>query len=81
MIDHALAFLRREREEELYRSYLAETVRLAGEDIARLTGGQYLAKSWSELISPEMPDERSGDEIAADVIRKAGLKLKGDSDG
>lgn len=37
--------------------------------------GTYMPKRW--YIQEEAQDERTGDEIAEDVIRRAGLTLKG----
>jgi len=37
-----------------------------------------LTKDYSEYLKPQAIDTRSGDEIAIDVIKKAGLNFKGD---
>lgn len=34
------------------------------------------AERWIDLIEPKAADNRTGDEIAAEVIKNAGLKLK-----
>ena len=36
------------------------------------------AKRWIELAEPQEEDERTGDEVALDVIRKLGLEVKKD---
>lgn len=59
-----------QEEETLYRAYVTESLRLQQEH-------KYLARSWYDLIDKTPPPpERSGDEIALEVIRGAGLKLK-----
>lgn len=78
MLDHVLASVKREWEEKHYRSYMADALWAISENVARIAGGHYVSKRWDELINPTTPDERSGDEIAADVIRRAGLTLKGE---
>ncbi|MBR2783055.1 MAG: hypothetical protein IKD93_02535 [Firmicutes bacterium] len=42
--------------------------------------GKYLTRRWTELVEElERPvDRRSGEEIAADFIRRAGLHFKGE---
>lgn len=49
---------------------MTEIVRLRGE-------GKTLTKSWLDIIYPPQVDERSGDEIAIQVIRNTGLTPKG----
>lgn len=58
-------------ERHSYRAYIAETLRLQGE-------GKYLQKRWLDIVGEQQPaaPERSGDEIALDVIRRAGLKIR-----
>lgn len=40
-----------------------------------------MIQRWADSVIPKKKDDRSGSEIAADVIRKAGLKVvaKGES--
>ena len=38
-------------------------------------GGSYIPCRFSEVIHPAEKDERTGDEIAFDVIQKAGLEV------
>lgn len=49
---------------------MTEALRLQGE-------GKYPAARWIEIIEPKAADNRTGDEIAAQVIRDAGLVLVG----
>lgn len=61
---------RREAEGAAYRVYLTESIRLAVQS-------RYIATPYLELVrgAAEPADTRSGDEIAADVIDKLGLKV------
>ncbi len=61
---------RREAEGAAYRVYLTESIRLAVQS-------RYIATPYLELVrgAAEPADTRSGDEIAADVIGKLGLKV------
>lgn len=40
---------------------------------ARYAGGDYMQTRWEDLANPKPVDSRSGNEIAAEVIKKAGL--------
>ena len=47
-------------------------------DAAQLTPqSKYLTVRWAELVDRKPVDNRSGDEIAADIIARAGLVPKG----
>ena len=55
--------------------YLTDVLRLLGENAAMLTKGSYVTVRWADL-DKQKEDERSAEEIALDVIRKAGLTAK-----
>lgn len=57
-------------EEMSYRTYMTEILRLRGEN-------KTLTKSWLDIIDPKPVDNRSGDEIAVQVLRNTGLTPKG----
>lgn len=56
-------------EEVVFRTYLAESVRLGAQN-------KYLRKSYFDVVHPQPIDTRSGDEIAEDVINRLGLKVE-----
>lgn len=80
MIDHVLALLRQETKELRYRVYLTDALRVIGENTAKYVQGQYIATRWADTLREKKEEEQSGDEIAADVIRRAGLSLGGEID-
>lgn len=53
-----------------YRTYMTEILRLRGEN-------KTLTKSWLDIIDPKPVDNRSGDEIAIQVLQNTGLTPKG----
>lgn len=57
-------------EERSFRTYITESVRLFGD-------GKVISVSWEDMLKKAPVDSRTADEIAADVIKNAGLKLKG----
>ena len=57
-------------EERAYREYVCESLRLRGEN-------KVLAKPWGDIIRKDRHDSRSPEEIAEDVIARAGLTRKG----
>lgn len=62
-------------EEQLFRFYLTESVRI----FAKSQSASYIKRSYESLINgtPETrAPQKSGDEIAAEVIKKMGLEVK-----
>lgn len=83
MIDHVAAFFRKEQEEKRYRAYVTDALKALTENttnrlipgVGEVSYGAYMPTRWlKEAQEPE--DTRTGDEIAEEIIRRAGLKLK-----
>lgn len=79
VIDHCISCWNEEQREKTYRAYITDVLRLACENIATLGKGSYIVSRWVDLTEEKKPDNRSADEIAADVILKAGLSFGGDT--
>lgn len=58
----------------LYRAYLTDAVKALTNNVAHALGGQCVERRYLELLAPRQP-ERSAQEIAQDVIRRAGLEV------
>ena len=59
--------------EVAYRIYVTDCLRIMTENTARFAKGTYMQKRYADAIRPVAVDHRTGEEIAADVIKKAGL--------
>ena len=86
VIDHVASFFRREQEEKRYRAYVTDALKALTENtthrlipgMGEVSYGSYMPVRWlQEAQKPE--DTRSGDEIAEEIIRRAGLKLTGET--
>lgn len=66
-----------EQHAETYRVYVSDALRIISENTARFGGGTFVKQRYYDVINPPRADERSGDEIAEDIIKRAGLKVKG----
>jgi len=86
--EHITASYRKKREEIRYKSYITECLRILTENTTHfiipgygdITYGTYMKKSWYEAKKKpekEKQDKRSVQEIAADIMSRAGLKFKG----
>lgn len=60
---------------EAYRAYTAECLRVLTENTAKYAGGSSIQLKYTDMINRKPRDARSGEEIAADVIKKCGLKV------
>jgi hypothetical protein len=72
IFQHILQTLEAERKETLYRYYVTDALQVIAENTAR-NGGTRITVRFCDLLKSSPKDNRSGKEIAADVIRKAGL--------
>lgn len=62
-------------EELIYKRYMADGLKYVTESISQAFGGKYLYMSFFNLIDDNKKQTvtKTGEEIAADVIKKAGL--------
>lgn len=82
VVEHCISVLAKEADEKLYRNYIAECLRCISESTAKIGGGSYITAKYADLVNPKAADNRTGDEVALDVFKRAGLTLKGgDGDG
>lgn len=61
----------------VYRTYTADALRTISENTARYGGGSYVTARYYDLIHPKPVDTRSGDEIANDILVRAGVTITG----
>lgn len=64
-----------QRRDLIYRIYVTDCLRIMTENTAKKVGGNYVTAEYEDLIKPKKKENRTGDEIAADVIRNAGIKV------
>ena len=65
-----------ERQITLYKIYVTDTLKIIGANTAKSSGGSYFPHRWIDIVNPQEMDTRNGSEIAQEVIRRAGLKVK-----
>ena len=72
---------RKQSEEAAFRAYIGTGLQYLTEYTAGLAGGKHALKPYADVfINPQTPKEKekNGDEIAAELILKFGLKVKND---
>ena len=76
VIDHCICAMRAMRIEEEFRYYVTDTLMYISESVANALGGSYLQGRFADMFKEKVEDERTGDEIALEVIKRAGLKTR-----
>lgn len=71
---YALSRYRREAEDKAYRVYITDALKVLTGNTANYAGGSVMSGRYADLWKPA--DTRSAEEVAADVIKKAGLVVK-----
>lgn len=74
---YAKARFKQCQREEAYRIYVSECARITTENTARMAGkeAKYMSVKLNDLINPKPVDDRSGDEIANDILSRAGIEV------
>lgn len=67
--------IKRQAEKESYKIYTAECLRIITENTAKIVGGSCVSVSFADIIDPKPVDNRTGEEIVAEIIKKAGLEV------
>ena len=72
---YAMARYQSQQRDLAYRIYVSECLRIISENTAKMGGGSYITAKLSDIINPKPADNRTGEEIAADIIKRAGIEV------
>ena len=75
MKDFCISLFQKEQEEKAVKIYYAECLRVMTENTAKMSGGSYITAKLSDIINPKPVENRTGEEIAADIIKRAGIEV------
>lgn len=77
---YVLAQYRREQEDKAYRIYVTDALRLISENTASSVGGKYITARFADVIAPpKEEDNRTCEEITAEIIERCGLVVNDES--
>lgn len=76
VIDHCISLFNKQAKEEAYRTYVTDTLKTLNSNFAKIFGGNYFNLRYADAVNPNEESDKSGDEIARDIIKRAGLKVK-----
>ena len=72
---YAIARYQSQQRDLAYRIYVCDCLRIISENTAKMGGGSYITAKFADIINPKPVDDRTGEEIAADIIKKAGIEV------
>ena len=73
---YAIARYQSQQRDLAYRIYISDCLRIISENTAKMGCGSYITAKFADIINPKPVDNRTGEEIAADIIKKAGLEVR-----
>ena len=72
---YAMARYKSQQRDLAYRIYVSDCLRIISENTAKICGGSYITAKLADIINPKPVDNRTGEEIAADIINRAGIEV------
>ena len=72
---YAMARFNQHQRDFAYRIYVTDCLRIITENTAKMGGGSYITAKFADIINPKPTDNRTGEEIAADIIKRAGIEV------
>ena len=72
---YAMARFNQHQRDLAYRIYVTDCLRMVAENTAKISQGSYTAARFYDIINPKPVDNRNGEEIAADIIKRAGIEV------
>lgn len=72
---YAMARYQSQQRDLAYRIYVTDCLRIISENTAKMGGGSYITTNFSDIINHKPADNRTGEEIAADIIKRAGIEV------
>ena len=72
---YAIARFNHHQRDLAYRIYVTDCLRIISENTAKMCGGSYITAKLADIINPKPAENRSGEEIAVDIIKRAGIEV------
>ena len=67
--------LKKQCEREILRRYITDGIQMITQNTAGCDKRLYLSIGYEDIISPKPEESQSAEDIVADVVKNAGLKL------
>lgn len=63
-------------EEEIYRAYVTETLKIISSNTAKINGGSTITKSYQDIISTEKRRQKTTDEVISDLEKSGAITIR-----
>lgn len=73
VVEYCISRFQQKQEEKQYRAYMTDVLMAVNNNLANFVGGTVILERFADMGKPA--DTRTGDDIAVDVMRAAGLKF------
>lgn len=70
VIDHCIAFSHKMDEENIYKTYMTDALKVMCENMAKFTGGSFLNIRFYDIIHPGKIETRTSTEIINNISAK-----------
>lgn len=71
-----MARLNERAKTEAYRIYVTDALRFVAKNTAQSVGGDYIKARYIDVVEPKKQDNRTCEEITADIVAQCGLTIK-----
>lgn len=72
---YAMARYQSQQRDLAYRIYVTDCLRIISENTAKMGGGSYITAKFADIINTKPVDNQTGEEIAADIIKRSGIEV------
>lgn len=75
VVDYCISRYKHKQEQKQYHVYVTDVLMTIANNVCNIAGGEKIKTRYQDLGKPQ--DTRTGNEIAADVMKRAGLTFGG----
>ena len=76
LFQYIFYFIKHKNKQFIYQNYVCNCLKVIAENTARFAGGHTMAKTFNEILSYKPPENKSVNQIIADITANAGLIAK-----
>lgn len=73
VVDYCISIFSYECKDIAYRNYVCNCLQMLTENTAKSSGGNYVNKSFYDIMHPVKLDDRPVEDIIADLIKRTGI--------
>ena len=75
MKDFCIALYKKRTEDEIYRVYVTDCLRMISENTANQVGGKFIQKRYYDILNPPPVEMRTAEEITKEIAENCGIEV------